>query len=188
MLEAGVLMIGIVYMVATLIADVAVLAAEPADPAGERRMSVGDDPGRVCRARSQAGTGASVRGDLLRELVRSPLFLVGAVILLFWIVCAIFGNAIAPHDPLRPEPPKAINQAPSSAHLFGTDPLGRDMFSRVIVGSRDILIIAPLATLLGHRARHRARAGDGLLPRPHRRRHQPLRRGVPGAARWSSPR
>ena len=65
-----------------------------------------------------------------------------------WIVCAIFGTAIAPHSPYA-QNLEAINQAPSGAHLFGTDELGRDMFSRVIVGSRNILIIAPLATLLG---------------------------------------
>jgi peptide/nickel transport system permease protein len=38
---------------------------------------------------------------------------------------------------------------PDHAHWFGTDQLGRDVFSRVIVGARDILTIAPLATLLG---------------------------------------
>ena len=38
---------------------------------------------------------------------------------------------------------------PSPAHWFGTDSLGRDVFSRVIVGSRDILMVAPLATALG---------------------------------------
>ena len=38
---------------------------------------------------------------------------------------------------------------PSAAHWFGTDQLGRDVFSRVIMGARDILIVAPLATLLG---------------------------------------
>src|SRR4029077_4668899 len=42
----------------------------------------------------------------------------------------------------------AANQAPSGAHWFGTDPLGRDVLSRVIVGARDILIITPLATIL----------------------------------------
>ncbi len=89
-----------------------------------------------------------VRGELLRELVRSPVFLIGAVVLLFWIICAIFGSLIAPHSPYA-QNLEAINTAPSSAHWFGTDQLGRDMFSRVIVGSRDILVIAPLATLLG---------------------------------------
>jgi peptide/nickel transport system permease protein len=53
-----------------------------------------------------------------------------------------------PHDPLA-QNLIAINRPPSSSHWFGTDQLGRDMFSRVITGARDILIIAPLATLLG---------------------------------------
>jgi peptide/nickel transport system permease protein len=88
------------------------------------------------------------RRQFFGELLRSKTFIVGAVILLFWIVCAIFGPLIVPHSPYA-QNLEGINQAPSSAHWFGTDQLGRDMFSRVIVGSRDILIIAPLATLLG---------------------------------------
>jgi peptide/nickel transport system permease protein len=88
------------------------------------------------------------RREMLSELLHSPTFLVGAFILFVWIVCAIFGSAIAPHDPYA-QNLLGINKSPSSAHLFGTDQLGRDMFSRVIVGSRDILTIAPLATLLG---------------------------------------
>src|SRR6266568_1020527 len=83
-----------------------------------------------------------------RLLTRRPSFLIGAMILLFWIVCAVFGNAIAPHDPLAQQL-LSINQPPSAAHWFGTDPLGRDVLSRVIVGARTILIITPLATLLG---------------------------------------
>ena len=89
-----------------------------------------------------------VRREMLGELVRSPLFIVGALILLWWIVCAIFGSAIAPHDP-NAQNLLSINKPPSSAHIFGTDQLGRDMFSRVLTGSRDLLIVAPLATLLG---------------------------------------
>jgi peptide/nickel transport system permease protein len=89
-----------------------------------------------------------VRRELLRQLVRSPLFVVGALILLFWIVCAIFGSSIAPDDP-NAQNLLAINQAPSGAHVFGTDQLGRDILSRVLTGSRNLLIVAPLATLLG---------------------------------------
>jgi peptide/nickel transport system permease protein len=81
-------------------------------------------------------------------LLRRPTFDVGAGIILFWIVCAIFGHLIAPYNPLAQQLLDA-NAAPSSAHWFGTDPLGRDVLSRVIVGARDILIISPLATLLG---------------------------------------
>ncbi|HEV3068438.1 MAG TPA: ABC transporter permease, partial [Streptosporangiaceae bacterium] len=83
-----------------------------------------------------------------RLLLRRPTFLIGVAILLFWIVCALFSNAIAPHDPLAQEL-LATNHPPSAAHLFGTDQLGRDVLSRVIAGARDILLIAPLATLLG---------------------------------------
>jgi peptide/nickel transport system permease protein len=95
-----------------------------------------------------AAEGTVVRGELLRQILRSKLFWVGSLIILVWVVCAIFGNLIAPDDP-NAQALTAINQAPSGAHLFGTDQLGRDMLSRVILGARDILIISPLATLLG---------------------------------------
>ncbi len=83
-----------------------------------------------------------------RLLLRRPTFLAGAAILLFWVVCAIFGKAIAPHDPLAQQL-LATNHPPSAAHWFGTDQLGRDVFSRVIAGARDILLISLLATLIG---------------------------------------
>src|SRR4029077_8119645 len=83
-----------------------------------------------------------------RRVVRRPGFIIGVLILLFWIVCALFGASFAPHNALAQQL-LATNQAPSSAHWFGTDQLGRDVFSRVLVGARSILIVAPLATLLG---------------------------------------
>ena len=83
-----------------------------------------------------------------RLLLRKATFWAGATIVLFWVVCAVFGHAIAPYSPLAQQL-LAANAAPSSAHWFGTDPLGRDVLSRVITGARDILIITPLATLLG---------------------------------------
>jgi peptide/nickel transport system permease protein len=109
-------------------------------------MSIGAVPVESAAALS-AGR-REVRRELLRELVRSPLFIVGGVILLFWIVCAIFGTTIAPDDP-NAQNLLSINKAPSGAHLFGTDQLGRDILSRVMTGSRNILIVTPLATLLG---------------------------------------
>jgi peptide/nickel transport system permease protein len=109
-------------------------------------MSIADIPVEDAGA-LQAGR-TEARRELLGELLRSPTFLIGAVILLIWIVCAIFGTQIAPHSPYE-QSLLGVNKAPSGAHPFGTDQLGRDMLSRVIVGARDILIIAPLATLLG---------------------------------------
>jgi peptide/nickel transport system permease protein len=83
-----------------------------------------------------------------RLLLRRPTFLIGAVIILFWVVCAIFGRSIAPFNPLEQQL-LFNNTGPSGAHWFGTDNLGRDVLSRVLVGSRDILIVTPLATILG---------------------------------------
>jgi len=95
-------------------------------------------------------TVAHGRGELppWRLLLRRPTFVVGAAILLFWVVCAIFGHMIAPQDPLAQQL-LATNKPPSGAHWFGTDQLGRDVFSRVIVGARSILVISFFATLLG---------------------------------------
>lgn len=115
-------------------------------------MSVDVVPVESAGAVAAERTGPSPRGELLREIVRSKTFIVGAIIVGFWIICAIFGYAIAPHNPAA-ENLEAINKAPSGSHLFGTDQLGRDMLSRVITGVRDIIIIAPasviIATVLG---------------------------------------
>jgi peptide/nickel transport system permease protein len=83
-----------------------------------------------------------------KALLRSPTFLVGALILLFWVACAIGGHWVVPQDPYASDPLNSLTP-PDATHWFGTDQLGRDVFARVIVGARDILTIAPLATLLG---------------------------------------
>jgi peptide/nickel transport system permease protein len=98
---------------------------------------------------STAALAATARGTPApwRLLVRKPTFIVGAAILLFWIVCAIFGHAIAPYNPLAQQL-LGTNAAPSGAHWFGTDPLGRDVLSRVLTGARTILIVSLLAVIL----------------------------------------
>ncbi len=88
------------------------------------------------------------RRERLRLLWRSPTFLVGLLVVAFWAFCALFGRLVVPHDPYLPDLLQRL-KPPSGAHWFGTDDLGRDVFSRVIVGARGILIVAPLATLLG---------------------------------------
>jgi peptide/nickel transport system permease protein len=88
------------------------------------------------------------RWDTARLLLHSPAFLAGAAIVLFWVFCSLFGEALVPIDPYAADLLGTLDP-PSAEHWFGTDQLGRDMFSRVIVGARDILTVAPLATLLG---------------------------------------
>jgi len=91
---------------------------------------------------------ATARRERLRLLLRSGTFLAGAVIVVFWAVCAAFGTHIAPQDPYADDLLNTLDP-PSADHWFGTDQLGRDVFSRVIVGAHDILTVAPLATILG---------------------------------------
>jgi peptide/nickel transport system permease protein len=69
-----------------------------------------------------------------------PLPVVGLVIIVVFILMAIFASLIAPHDPYKMNIPQKL-KPPSREHLLGTDSLGRDTFSRVVYGSRTSLII-----------------------------------------------
>ncbi|PSH65183.1 ABC transporter permease [Phyllobacterium sophorae] len=91
------------------------------------------------------------RATSIRRVVErfaKPPVVIGASVLLFWLACALFGNAFVPFDPYADDLLSTLTP-PDGLHWFGTDQLGRDVLSRIIVGSRDILLIAPLATLLG---------------------------------------
>jgi len=74
---------------------------------------------------------------------RRPLGIAGLVIIAFWVLVIIFAPLIAPFDPLAQD--SARYQPPSGEHLFGTDGVGRDIFSRVIYGAQ---ISIPIAILL----------------------------------------
>jgi peptide/nickel transport system permease protein len=113
----------------------------PAPAASVDPITAGARPATTAREERAA------QRDRLRLLLRSKVFIVGSLIVLFWVICAIVGKAIAPDDPLATNPLNDL-ASPSSDHWFGTDRLGRDVLSRVIVGARDILIVAPLATVL----------------------------------------
>lgn len=86
--------------------------------------------------------------EFVWALLRSKTFMVGAVVLLFWIFDAAFWPFIVPHDPQMLHPAISL-KPPSLAHWFGTDELGRDIFSRTLAGATSILTVAPAATALG---------------------------------------
>ena len=92
-----------------------------------------------------AGIG-QVRRELLHQLVRSKTFIVGAAIVVFWALCAILGSALVPHDPLAQNVPP-WNTSPSGSHWFGTDALGRDLFARILAGSRVSFSVGLLAII-----------------------------------------
>jgi peptide/nickel transport system permease protein len=132
------------------------LAAPPATKSPLETSAGIPDPGAAAVLPSAAGGAAAaravsagaIRRENLRQLARSPAFLIGAALLLWWIVCALFGRLFSPYDPVSGNL-ASFNSAPSASHWFGTDSLGRDVLSRVIVGARGILLVASLATLLG---------------------------------------
>lgn len=83
----------------------------------------------------------------LRRMFRNRLFSLGVIILLPLVVLAIATPLFTGYDPTEMNPSIKL-QAPSFAHPFGTDELGRDLFSRVLYGSRISLRIGAAATLV----------------------------------------
>ena len=90
------------------------------------------------------------------HLFDNPVGLIGLFIVLFWIYAAIFADLIALFDPLeqsglyRRKPPGTVNASIGVPYIFGTDTLGRDLFSRMIHGSQIVLLIAPAASLVAY--------------------------------------
>jgi peptide/nickel transport system permease protein len=78
----------------------------------------------------------SILGRLLpRPFARSPLALASLTAVALWILVAIFAPAIAPYNPLAQDIVGRL-APPSTAHWLGTDPLGRDILSRILYGAR----------------------------------------------------
>lgn len=93
-------------------------------------------------------TSASSMVELLRRLLRSPQGAIGLALVVLVLLLALFGPALAPQNPealsvlRRYKPPSEVN-------WLGTDQLGRDILSRLLVGARATVLLALLATVLG---------------------------------------
>jgi peptide/nickel transport system permease protein len=109
---------------------------------------------------------------LLRAVVARPLTLVGAVLVLGFLVLGIIGPAVAPRDPSTIYY-TAVQVPPSAAFPFGTDDNGRDILSRVLAGARISLLVGLIATaiasaggaLLGILAGYKGGLTDGVIMR-----------------------
>ncbi len=91
---------------------------------------------------------------LVRKLLRSRVAFVASLLLLFVVLLAIIGPSITPHDPNRVDvlarfTPPAWAERGTPEHLLGTDALGRDTFSRLIVGARVSLLVGLAAVVVG---------------------------------------
>ncbi|MFB9658373.1 ABC transporter permease [Glycomyces mayteni] len=102
----------------------------------------------------EAQTGSLLRQSY-RRLKRSPMAVTGAVIVGLFVIVAVLGPWIAPYDPTAQTWGREvflnrnIFPGPRPENWFGLDHLGRDMFSRMIVGARQTLLVGVVATLIG---------------------------------------
>jgi peptide/nickel transport system permease protein len=83
-----------------------------------------------------------------RFTCQRPLGAIGAAIIVIMIAAAVLAGFVAPYDPLTTDYASML-QAPSSFHWFGTDSFGRDVFTRIIYGSRTALWIGFASSFLG---------------------------------------
>lgn len=84
----------------------------------------------------------------LRSLRQGPQLWIGATLLVLLVGSAILAPLVAPYDPLALDYSTSLHP-PDAAHLFGTDKLGRDQFSRILYGGRSSLFVGTAAVVIG---------------------------------------
>ncbi len=78
---------------------------------------------------------------------RHVLAVIGMVVVVLFLLLAIFANVVAPYDPIKDQDLKNKNATPSAQHILGTDEIGRDVFSRLLYAARISLIVAFSVTI-----------------------------------------
>ncbi|MBX3086613.1 MAG: ABC transporter permease [Anaerolineae bacterium] len=82
-----------------------------------------------------------------RRLLGNPLALFGTVVVIVFLLMALFAPIIAPYS-YETQFKDALTQPPTWQHIMGTDNLGRDVFSRIVYGSREIISLAGIGTII----------------------------------------
>jgi len=106
------------------------------------------DASRTGRASHAPQASGHTSSSALRRLWAQPAARVALVVLALVAVLAVFGGALAPHDPLVQYTDQVL-QGPSREHLLGTDYVGRDVLSRLMAGTRLSVVGAAEAVLIG---------------------------------------
>jgi peptide/nickel transport system permease protein len=105
-------------------------------------------PVSVATAAAAAESPRSLRGSIIGFCRRQPLGTVGLVVVMVMAVAGLSAEWIAPYNPTANDF-AAMTEAPSWAHLMGTDQFGRDLFSRIIFGARTALIVGFSCAIIG---------------------------------------
>ncbi|MFC7342371.1 ABC transporter permease [Saccharopolyspora griseoalba] len=106
-------------------------------------------------AATASDAGVSLAASAWRRLRRNPVFIVGATIIVLFVLLALSAPLLAPHDPglrlLEDQVSRADNEIPPGQPGFplGGDQYGRDLLSRLLLGSQQTLLVAVLATIIG---------------------------------------
>lgn len=108
-------------------------------------MQASDYAAELSRAGAHVGGRWSAALFLAR---RYPLGAIGAVIMLVFVIAALFAGLIATHDPLATNSAMSLAH-PGAAHWLGADNFGRDVYSRIVHGARISLAVGIGSTLLG---------------------------------------
>jgi len=96
----------------------------------------------------KTATRKQIQREQFRMLLRSPGFVIGVIIVGFWVLSAVFPGLLTTYGPKDFVDSVPARTSPGTDSWFGTDKIGRDVFSRVVFGARPILIVAPLATAI----------------------------------------
>jgi peptide/nickel transport system permease protein len=100
-------------------------------------------------------TGSAANNEMPRSLtqqrirltLREPMFIIGTLIVLFWICMALFGPALRPYKYTEMASTPWVN--PGGKFWLGTDRMGRDLFTRIAMGARLMLLVPTVSVLLG---------------------------------------
>ena len=90
----------------------------------------------------------SVLTNVVRFCRKKPLGAAGGALMLIMVLTAIFADPLSTHDPIATDASATLAQ-PGANHWLGTDHLGRDIYSRIVHGTRISLIVGLLSTILG---------------------------------------
>jgi peptide/nickel transport system permease protein len=97
-----------------------------------------------------AETAGRATPSLWRRLPSSPVAMVGLAIVLFWVILALAAPLLPIQAPNASDYAAMGHPGSSARHWLGVDPIGRDLFSRIVWGGRTVLAVAPIAVLVAY--------------------------------------